>query len=79
MPLYEGQNIKPFPETVLINPKIDYIGNEKVKAWEGCLSVPGLRGIVHRHANIVVQFKDEKAKSRKIKASGKYQSFMKLN
>ena len=40
------------PYTVLINPKITPIGNEEEDGWEGCLSVPGLRGIVPRHSRI---------------------------
>lgn len=45
------------PETVLINPVITPLPNEvgemqEEAGWEGCLSVPGLRGVVHRHARI---------------------------
>lgn len=40
------------PYTVLINPKITPLGNEMEDGWEGCLSVPGLRGIVPRHARV---------------------------
>lgn len=40
------------PYTVLINPKITPIGNEEEDGWEGCLSVPGLRGIVPRYSRI---------------------------
>ena len=36
------------PETVLVNPVIELIGEEEVEDWEGCLSVPGLRGVVPR-------------------------------
>lgn len=36
------------PETVLINPEIEFVGDEKEEGWEGCLSVPGLRGLVPR-------------------------------
>jgi len=36
----------------LINPVIEPIGNERVLGWEGCLSVPGLRGAVPRHLKI---------------------------
>ena len=36
------------PETVLVNPSIELIGKEEVEDWEGCLSVPGLRGVVPR-------------------------------
>ena len=36
------------PETVLINPLIEPLGKELEEGWEGCLSVPGLRGLVPR-------------------------------
>jgi peptide deformylase len=38
--------------TVLINPVIEPVGVERVLGWEGCLSVPGLRGVVPRHLRI---------------------------
>jgi peptide deformylase len=38
--------------TVLVNPHIEPIGPERLLGWEGCLSVPGLRGAVPRHARI---------------------------
>ena len=38
----------PVPPTVLINPVITPLGDEQVEGWEGCLSVPGLRGVVPR-------------------------------
>jgi peptide deformylase len=40
------------PLTVLINPEIQVIGDEREGGWEGCLSVPGLRGFVERPAHI---------------------------
>ncbi|HEY3778989.1 MAG TPA: peptide deformylase [Rhizomicrobium sp.] len=40
------------PLTVLINPEIEVIGPETEGGWEGCLSVPGLRGLVTRPAHI---------------------------
>ena len=42
----------PVPETVLLNPVIEPIGDEVEEGWEGCLSVPGLRGVVPRFASI---------------------------
>ncbi len=42
----------PVPLTVLCNPVIEPIGDEMADGWEGCLSVPGLRGVVPRHARI---------------------------
>jgi peptide deformylase len=42
----------PVPRTVLINPEFEYPDDEMVDGWEGCLSVPGLRGVVPRHRRI---------------------------
>ena len=38
--------------TVLINPVVEPIGSERAYGWEGCLSVPGLRGVVPRHLRV---------------------------
>ena len=38
--------------TVLINPVIEPVGDGMELGWEGCLSIPGLRGLVPRHAHI---------------------------
>jgi peptide deformylase len=38
----------PVPRTVLCNPVITPLGDEQEDGWEGCLSVPGLRGVVPR-------------------------------
>jgi peptide deformylase len=40
------------PFTVLVNPVIEPIGEETEEGWEGCLSVPGMRGVVPRYARI---------------------------
>lgn len=40
------------PPTVLINPQITPLGDAEDEAWEGCLSVPGLRGMVPRFTRI---------------------------
>ena len=45
----------PVPRTVLINPVITALGDEQVNGWEGCLSVPGLRGEVPRLVRIRYQ------------------------
>jgi peptide deformylase len=45
-------NEKPVPFTVLINPTITILSSETVDAWEGCLSIPGLRGLVPRYNKI---------------------------
>jgi len=40
------------PMTVLLNPTITPLSDEMEEGWEGCLSVPGLRGVVPRYARI---------------------------
>ena len=47
------------PFTVLINPVITPIGDEEEDGWEGCLSVPGLMGVVPRFKKIRYQGKDQ--------------------
>ncbi|KAB2872037.1 MAG: peptide deformylase [Burkholderiaceae bacterium] len=42
----------PVPQTVLINPTVTPLGDAMEEGWEGCLSVPGLRGVVPRYARI---------------------------
>ncbi len=46
------------PLTVVINPVIEPIDDELVEINEGCLSVPNLRGNVHRHVNVRVRWLD---------------------
>ena len=40
------------PRTVLLNPVITPLSDEEEEGWEGCLSVPGLRGVVPRWAHV---------------------------
>lgn len=43
---------EPVPQTVLVNPVITVLDQDMEEAWEGCLSVPGLRGVVARPQRI---------------------------
>ena len=43
---------EPVPLTVLVNPEIEPLGPDRELGWEGCLSVPGMRGLVPRHRQI---------------------------
>lgn len=40
------------PQTILINPLIEALTDDREDGWEGCLSVPGLRGVVPRYSRI---------------------------
>jgi len=51
------------PPTVLLNPVITPLGDDLEEDWEGCLSVPGLRGVVPRHARIRYSGFDERGQA----------------
>ncbi|MBD2347070.1 peptide deformylase [Anabaena subtropica] len=51
--------------TAMINPKIVAHSTEVVKDWEGCLSVPGIRGLVPRYQAIEVEYTDRYGKLQK--------------
>ena len=48
--------------TAMINPKILSHSDQTVKDWEGCLSIPGIRGLVPRYRAIEVEYTDRKGK-----------------
>ena len=48
------------PDTVLINPILDPIGTDEEGAWEGCLSVPGMRGWVPRFRRLRYRGRNER-------------------
>ena len=52
----------PVPLTVLVNPDISPVGEAMNEGWEGCLSVPGMRGLVPRYSNIRYRGLDAKGK-----------------
>ena len=45
-------DVEVVPETILINPEISILGTDRESEWEGCLSVPHLRGLVPRYTSI---------------------------
>ncbi|MDP3252680.1 MAG: peptide deformylase [Hydrogenophaga sp.] len=58
------------PRTVLINPVITPLSNEEEEDWEGCLSVPGMRGVVPRWRRIRYQGFDERGQTIDREAEG---------
>jgi peptide deformylase len=54
---------EPVPYTVLINPVLAPVGNEIEEGWEGCLSVPGMRGLVPRHRQIRYRGRDQRGQA----------------
>ncbi len=47
-------NKEPFPLYTIINPEITPFSDEKIPSWEGCLSIPNIRGRLQRHAEILL-------------------------
>jgi peptide deformylase len=45
-------HVAPVPYTVLVNPELTPLGSEQEEGWEGCLSVPGMRGLVPRFRHL---------------------------
>lgn len=54
----------------VINPKIISKSTTISKDWEGCLSIPGIRGIIPRHTSITVEYKNRQGKNIKEKLTG---------
>ncbi len=59
---------KPAPLAILINPAVTILSEKVVEDWEGCLSVPDMRGLVPRHMEIKVQAYDPAGKQFSFKA-----------
>jgi len=49
----------PVPHTVLVNPVVEPLGEEMEDGWEGCLSVPGMRGVVPRYTRVRYRGSDQ--------------------
>lgn len=58
------------PYTVLINPQIASLDQEMEEDWEGCLSVPGMRGLVPRYKRLRYQGRDQYGKTIERSVSG---------
>lgn len=56
-------DVEPVPDTVLINPVLTPLGDAIEEGWEGCLSVPGLRGWVPRFAKLRYRGVDERGQA----------------
>ncbi len=58
------------PVMAIINPEIEAIGTTTVEDWEGCLSIPDIRGKVPRAASIVVKAYDRKGRRIEVRTRG---------
>lgn len=65
LPSFKGHKL-----LTVINPKISYLTKDTQFFWEGCLSVPGLRGEVQRPKHIKVRFFDQQANEHEIEVQG---------
>ena len=61
---------EPVPLTVLINPSFEPIGESMEQGWEGCLSIPGMRGLVPRYRRIRYRGQDLQGRPVSQEASG---------
>lgn len=60
----------PLPITILVNPEIQPVGDVVAEDWEGCLSVPGMRGWVPRFNRIIYRAFDPEGQSIEVEAEG---------
>jgi peptide deformylase len=58
------------PLTTFINPEIEVLDQTTQGFWEGCLSVPGMRGFVERPRHVKVRFVNEKGEEQVLEAEG---------
>ena len=66
----DDQDRQSVPLMALINPEITPVGRESVEDWEGCLSIPDIRGRVPRAREIVVRAYDRTGKRTEMRVSG---------
>lgn len=62
--------VTPLPPTVIANPRILKRSNAVALDWEGCLSLPNVRGLVPRHDRIMVQYFDYLGERRTVRLKG---------
>ena len=62
--------IETLPFSVFVNPKITVVKQQTAGYWEGCLSIPGMRGFVKRPQHIIVDYIDEKNETRSMEIKG---------
>ena len=60
------ENIEDSEEFVIFNPKLEVLDETKQGFWEGCLSVPGLRGYVERPRKLKINYLNEKAEEKEV-------------
>ncbi len=56
--------------TLMINPEFQALSDDRVKDWEGCLSIPGIRALVPRYKQIRVKYSDQFEQRKELDLSG---------
>ena len=59
-------DLKPHPLAVYINPKVTVLDPNTCRHWEGCLSLPGLRGLVERPSHIRIDYLDHEGQPKQL-------------
>jgi len=70
VPESDDRSREPVPLTVLVNPEVTPIGEEKENGWEGCLSIPELRGQVPRWTRLRLSALDRDGEPYTVEARG---------
>ena len=68
IPGTDDRSLAEVPFMVLVNPIVTPLGDERESAWEGCLSVPDLRGLVTRHKRVKLDALDRQGKPYSLEA-----------
>jgi len=68
IPAHDERAEDAVPLTVLVNPRVTTLGSEMVQGYEGCLSIPGLRGEVPRWARLRLEAHDREGRPYVIEA-----------
>jgi peptide deformylase len=67
-PRYE--NAGEIPLRIAINPRLQVLGVRDKPSFEGCLSVPGMRGVTLRHESVILRYVDERLMDQQVRLNG---------
>jgi peptide deformylase len=70
VPASDERSREAVPLMAIVNPRLTPLGEETVAGWEGCLSVPDLRGVVPRHRRVRLQAVDRQGQPIDLEAEG---------
>jgi peptide deformylase len=70
VPASDERTREAVPLTVLVNPVVTPLGEERNRGWEGCLSIPDLRGVVPRWNGVRLAALDRRGRPYEVEAKG---------